>query len=141
MTAGVEAARELDGGIDRRESVGFYVAGIHFYSRAMDRTTPSNRTTAGSDRMNDTSPEVATVVAERYRQMTPLERMKIASDMFDTARAIIESSLLENLSRRERRLALAKRLYGNELPEAALIEFSEWQHTADRPKTDSIDEI
>lgn len=91
--------------------------------------------------MNDTSPEVATVVAERYRQMTPLERMKIASDMFDTARAIVESSLPENLSRRERRLALAKRLYGNELPEAALIEFSEWQHTADRPKTASIDEI
>ena len=91
--------------------------------------------------MNDTSPEVATVVAERYRQMTPLERMKIASDMFDTARAIVESSLPGSLSRRERRLALAKRLYGSELPEAALIEFSEWQHTADHPKTAAIDEI
>ena len=76
--------------------------------------------------MNDTSPEVAALVAERHRQMTPEERMRIASSMFDTARAIVESSLPPNLSRRERRLAYAKRMYGNELPEAALIAFAEW---------------
>ena len=76
--------------------------------------------------MNDTSPEVAALVAERYRQMTPEERMRIASSMFDTARAIVESSLPPNFSRRERRLAYAKRMYGNELPEAALIAFAEW---------------
>jgi hypothetical protein len=76
--------------------------------------------------MNDTSPEVAALVAQRHRQMTPEERMKIASSMFDTARAIVESSLPPHLSRRERRLAYAKRMYGNELPEAALIAFAEW---------------
>jgi hypothetical protein len=76
--------------------------------------------------MNDTSPEVAALVAERHRRMTPEERMKIASSMFDTARSIVESSLPANLSRRERRLAYAKRMYGNELPEAALIAFAEW---------------
>jgi hypothetical protein len=32
-------------------------------------------------------------VAERHRQMTPEERMRIASSMFDTARAIVEASL------------------------------------------------
>ena len=76
--------------------------------------------------MNDTSPEVAALVAERHRQMTPEERMRIASSMFDTARGIVESSLPPNLSRRERRLAYAKRMYGSELPEAALIAFAEW---------------
>jgi hypothetical protein len=55
--------------------------------------------------MNDTSPEIAAMVAERHRLMTPEERMRIASSMFDTARAIVESSLAPNLSRRERRLA------------------------------------
>jgi hypothetical protein len=76
--------------------------------------------------MNDTSPKIAALVAERYRQMTLDERVRIASSMFDTARAIIESSLPPNLSRRERRLAYARRMYGNELPEAALIAFAEW---------------
>ncbi|HEY2981462.1 MAG TPA: hypothetical protein VGJ22_09800 [Anaerolineales bacterium] len=52
--------------------------------------------------------------------------MRIASSMFDTARSIVESSLPSHLSRRERRLAYAKRMYGSELPEAALIAFAEW---------------
>jgi hypothetical protein len=43
--------------------------------------------------MNDTSPEIAAMVAERHRQMTPEERMRIASSMFDTARTIVEASL------------------------------------------------
>lgn len=76
--------------------------------------------------MNDTSRKVAAMVAERHRQMTPDERMRIASSMFDTARAIVESSLSPDLSRRERRLAYVKRMYGDELPEAALIAFADW---------------
>jgi hypothetical protein len=35
--------------------------------------------------------------AERYRLMTPDRRMRIAASMFETARAIIESSLPLNL--------------------------------------------
>lgn len=57
--------------------------------------------------MNDTSPKVAAMVAERHRRMTPEERMQAASAMFDTARTIVESSLPATLSRKERRLALA----------------------------------
>ena len=75
--------------------------------------------------MNDTSPEMEKMVAERYKLMTPERRMKIASSMFETARAIIESSLPLDLSRRERRLAFARRLYAGELPDAALIAFAE----------------
>ena len=76
--------------------------------------------------MNDTSPEMDKMVAERYEPMTPDQRMRIASSMFETARAIIESSLPLNLTRRERRLAFAKRLYAGELPDAALLAFAEW---------------
>jgi hypothetical protein len=76
--------------------------------------------------MNDTSPKIAAMVAERHRRLTPDERIRIASSMFETARAIVESSLPANLSRRERRLAYARRMYGDELPEAALIAFAEW---------------
>jgi hypothetical protein len=76
--------------------------------------------------MNDTPAKIAEMVAARHRQMTPEERMSIASSMFDTARAIVESSLPPNLNRRERRLALAERMYGKELPRAALVAFAEW---------------
>jgi hypothetical protein len=76
--------------------------------------------------MNDTTPEMERMVTERYRRMTPIERMKIASSMFETARAIIESSLPLNLTGKERRLAFARRLYAGELPEAALLAFAEW---------------
>lgn len=76
--------------------------------------------------MSDTSLEVERMVAEHYQQMTPEERMRIAASMFETARVIVESSLPTTLTRRERRLAFAQRMYGDELPEAALLTFAEW---------------
>ncbi|HEX9792800.1 MAG TPA: hypothetical protein VGC54_02345 [Planctomycetota bacterium] len=76
--------------------------------------------------MIDTSPAVAALVAEHHRRLMPAERMELASALFDTARAIVESSLPSGLTRRERRLALAKRLYGGELPEEALRAFAEY---------------
>ena len=76
--------------------------------------------------MNDTSPEMEKIVRERYRQMSPDQRMRIASSMFETAREIVESSLPSNLTRKERRLAWARRLYTGELPEEALQAFAEW---------------
>jgi hypothetical protein len=76
--------------------------------------------------MNDTSPEMERIVTERYRRMTPDERMRIASSMFETARKIIESSLPANMTRKERRLAFARRLYEGELPEKALLAYAEW---------------
>jgi hypothetical protein len=71
--------------------------------------------------VNDTSSEMERMVTERYKLMTPDQRMKIASSMFETARAIIESSLPPTLSRRERRLAYARRLYAGELLDVALV--------------------
>ena len=66
------------------------------------------------------------MVTERYRRMTPDQRMRMASSMFETARAIVESSLPSNLTRRDRRLAFARRLYAGEVPEAAILAFAEW---------------
>ena len=76
--------------------------------------------------MNDTSPGMERIVTERYRRMTSDQRMRIASSMFETARQIVESSLSTNMTRRERRLAFARRLYAGELPEAALLAFADW---------------
>ena len=76
--------------------------------------------------MNDTSPEMERIVRDRYRQMSPDQRMRIASSMFETAREIVESSLPSTLTRKERRLAWARRLYTGELPEKALVAFAEW---------------
>ena len=53
--------------------------------------------------------------------MTPTERCLAASSLFDTARAIIESSLPSSLTAEQRRLAVARRLYNGELPEEALV--------------------
>lgn len=83
--------------------------------------------------MNDTRPEFEAMVNERYRRMTPDERVKIAASMYDTARAIVLSSLPPGLSRRERRLAFARRLYEGELPEAALVAYAEWDEAASVP--------
>jgi len=76
--------------------------------------------------MTDTSPEFQKMVDDRYRAMTPEERVRIASGMYDTARLIVESSLPSGLSREERRLAVIRRFYEGELPEAALLAYARY---------------
>jgi hypothetical protein len=76
--------------------------------------------------MNDTSDKVAALVADRHRRMTTDERVLVAARMFDDARAIVESSLSADLSRRDRRLCLVRRLYGDEVSEAAKNAFADW---------------
>lgn len=71
--------------------------------------------------MSDTSPEFQRMMDDRCRAMSPGERVLIASQMYDTARTIIESSLPPALTREERRLAVIRRLYAGELPEAAML--------------------
>jgi hypothetical protein len=80
--------------------------------------------------MNDTAPHFARVVAERHLAMTPEERLRAASDMFDTARAIVESSLPAELTGHDRRLALVRRIYGDELSPAAQEAFA--RHPGER---------
>ena len=84
------------------------------------------RDIGGGRKLNDTSPEVEALVTARYRRMSPDQRMRIASSMFETARQIVESSLPANMTRKERRLAFGRRLYAGELPEVALQAYAEW---------------
>ena len=70
--------------------------------------------------MNDTSAAVARLVAEHHRSLTAEQRFEVVSSLFDTARAIVDSSLPAESTGAQRRYAVAKRLYGGELPEAAL---------------------
>lgn len=86
--------------------------------------------------MSDTTAEFAKIVADRHRAMTPEERLRAASDMFETARAIVESSLPANLTRYERRLALIRRIYGDELPAAAQEAFA--RHGDEIRETDRL---
>jgi hypothetical protein len=71
--------------------------------------------------MSDTSDNVSRLVFERHQAMTPAERWRAASSLFETARAIVESSLPAGLTVEQRRLVVARRVYGTELPEAALL--------------------
>jgi hypothetical protein len=80
--------------------------------------------------MNDTSAAISAVVIDRYRSMTPEERCRAASSLFETARRIVESSLPSGLSREQQRLAIMRRLYGNERPEAALVAHARYVHSA-----------
>ena len=68
--------------------------------------------------MNDTSPEIARMVRDRYATMQPAERFLIGVSMFETARAIVIASFPTNLSERDLRRRLCERLYP-ELVEAA----------------------
>ncbi len=69
------------------------------------------------------------VVRLSERDVSPVIEA-FSEDMFDTARKIVDSSLPNTLSRRDRRLANARRLYNKELPEAALNAFADWQEDA-----------
>jgi hypothetical protein len=71
--------------------------------------------------MNDTSATVAQLVADHHRDKTPEQRLNVAASLYETARIILDSSLPQDLTREERWLAIARRFYSGELPEAALI--------------------
>jgi hypothetical protein len=80
--------------------------------------------------MNDTSAELSKIVLNHYRSMTPAERLSAASSLYETARRIVESSLASGLTTEQRRLAIVRRLYGNELPEEALMAHARYDHSA-----------
>ena len=64
--------------------------------------------------MIDTIIKAEKIQSELFDKMTGDERMKIASDMFDTARTLVLASLDKNLNDKEKRKALFLRFYGND---------------------------
>ena len=61
--------------------------------------------------MNDTDPMIQKMLDERYQKMTGDERLKIGFSMYDTARAIVLSSLPQDLSSEDRAVQLFLRFY------------------------------
>jgi hypothetical protein len=68
--------------------------------------------------LNDTTPEVARLVQQRYALMSPAERFMIGVQMFETARIMALASFPAGLTDREQRVRLCERLYGRLASEA-----------------------
>lgn len=75
--------------------------------------------------MNDTHPIVAREMRARYERLTPSERVQIASGMYETARAIILSTLPPGLTPAERSYRLFIRMHGEEYEPLARKAFLE----------------
>lgn len=61
--------------------------------------------------MNDTAPEIAKQVHERYMEMDGQQRLLIGMEMFETARKIAISSFPKNITEDEKRRLLCERFY------------------------------
>ena len=66
--------------------------------------------------MTDTPPEIEQRVREQIMARSAEERFVMGAEMFDAAVAMVKASLGTNLSKREQKRQLFKRLYGLELP-------------------------
>ena len=67
--------------------------------------------------MNDTPPDVDALYRRRLMALTPGERIRMASGMFDTARALIRGRLLAeqpDLDEVELRVRLFEQVYGRD---------------------------
>ncbi len=66
--------------------------------------------------MNDTAPEVASLVRELLMQRSGAERFVMGALMFDAAREFVIASLPANLPPAEFKRRLFERIYGMPLP-------------------------
>lgn len=81
----------------------------------MGRKTWSINNFGKLESMNDTSPDIAKMVHERYMQMSGEQRMMIGIQMFETARKIVLSSFPDDVSESEKRRLLCERFYSKEI--------------------------
>ena len=73
--------------------------------------------------MSDTSETAARVVVERYREMTPAQRVRLTASMYDAAIVLVRAGIREqfgDLPEPEARAQLLRRLHGAELTEAQI---------------------
>jgi hypothetical protein len=66
--------------------------------------------------MTDTTEEIKQLVREQIMARSSAERFVMGAEMFDSPLAVVKASLPANLSTREYKGQLFKRLYGLELP-------------------------
>ena len=62
--------------------------------------------------MRDTTAEFQRFVDAQYRRLSPGERVRLCTEMFDAARLLVESSLPANLSEVERKRRITERFHG-----------------------------
>ena len=72
--------------------------------------------------MNDTDPHIAELVRRRMLERSGAERLMMASDMFETAKAMVLASLPAGLTEIEIKGLLVKRFYGNEVDAQAFVD-------------------
>ena len=63
--------------------------------------------------MQDTTPEFRKLVQEGYARLSPEDRVRVCTEMFDTAVALAAASIPEGLGPAERRFKLCERFYGD----------------------------
>lgn len=78
--------------------------------------------------MNDTSPEIEQLVREKMMARHGAARVRMAAEMFESARRIILASFPPGLSEEETRRRLFERIYAEEL-RAGTIE-SPWKQAS-----------
>jgi hypothetical protein len=66
--------------------------------------------------VNDTAPEINAMIFQRMMQRSPGERLLMSMEMQATARALVWSSIPENLPESDRRAMFFQRFYGQPLP-------------------------
>ena len=67
--------------------------------------------------MNDTPPHIQKIVDELIEKKTPEERLRMASDMYDTAKKMVISSILNenpSISAQDLKAEVFLRFYGHE---------------------------
>ena len=62
--------------------------------------------------MQDTSLDFRALVAQRFAHLSAEERVRICTEMFDTAQALVAASLPRDLSAAELRFRICERFYG-----------------------------
>ena len=72
--------------------------------------------------MNDTDPQIARLVRERLMERSGAERVRMGSEMFEVAKAMVLASFPEGLSDIEIKARLCERLYGDEVDISGFIQ-------------------
>jgi len=63
--------------------------------------------------MRDTTPDFQRVLDAAYAGLAPEERVRMCAEMFESARALVEASLSDDLDPDERWFRLCERFYGD----------------------------
>jgi hypothetical protein len=72
--------------------------------------------------VKDTDPKIAKLVRQRLMERSGAERVMMASDMFETAKAMVLASLPTGLTEIEIKGLLVERIYGDEVDARAFVE-------------------